>query len=164
MNTSNFKTEANRLACKTENELRSICGIGEFAVNPPSPVIIPLAPLTEAELATMNALLATFGRGEGGGSGLTDTQKLLLETLMKRYVANGGVDPRIPVTDPGTGPNNGSFATHSIDNIWDLLNFCKASAVILLGSSLHTSLIIPANIIVFASFIYATRKSIFKFL
>ena len=88
-------------------------------------------------------------------------------------IKDGQVDPAptetVPVVipddgvDPGTNPNPsaGSFATHSIDNFHDLLNFVKASGVILLGASLNPSTVIPANIIVVVGFIYAIRKKIF---
>jgi len=171
MNTSNFQTEANRLACKAENDLRSICGVGELQLGPAVPVPPlpgqPLLPLTPWEYKYMQTLLAAAGR-----DGFTVEQRAILDGLVKRYMANGGSDPYnapIPVEPEGPGvdptpPSSGSFATHSIDNIWDLLNFIKASAVILLGSSTHPNTFLAANIIMGAAFLYATRKSIFKFL
>jgi len=165
MNTSIFQSEANRLACKTQNDMRAICGMGRI---PGTPVTIPappanvfLPPLTELEKARMMALMSLYGRDAFPGS---EQEKELLK-LIQRHVANGGTDPRAAYHEPEPGPgNNGaSFATHSIDNFTDLANFLKASGIILLGFSLNPSFLIPANIIVLASFIYATRKLIFKF-
>jgi hypothetical protein len=67
--------------------------------------------------------------------------------------------PYVPIPQPGAG----SFATQSIDNVTDLLNFCKGAAVVLLGSSINPASIIPANIIVGISFVYAVRNHILKF-
>jgi hypothetical protein len=63
---------------------------------------------------------------------------------------------------PAGASSAGSFATHSIDNFSDLLNFCKGAGVILLGSSLKPALIIPSTIIVSLSFLYAIRNK-FRF-
>ncbi len=74
-------------------------------------------------------------------------------------------DPTLPANGqpipPGGIPvQGGSFSTHSIDNISDLLNFIKASAIINLGASFHPALIIPSAIITGLSFIYAIRNKI----
>lgn len=66
--------------------------------------------------------------------------------------------PKEPIPPP---PSDASFATHSIDNFVDLLNFIKASAVIQLGASLHPALIVPTTMMIGISFLYAIRNKIF---
>ena len=55
-------------------------------------------------------------------------------------------------------PSAGSFHTKSIDTVNDAINFFKAAGVIMLGASLHPSLIIPTGTIITASFFYAIRN------
>lgn len=70
------------------------------------------------------------------------------------------IPPVIPPSDK-PDPKSGSFATHSIESLSDLMNFFKAAGVMLLGSSLNPQLIIPTQILISAAFIYALRKKIF---
>jgi len=65
--------------------------------------------------------------------------------------------------EPTPGPVGLSFATHSIDGWDDLLNFFKASGVILLGTSMHPSMLMSAEIILGASLLYGLRNKIKNF-
>lgn len=73
-----------------------------------------------------------------------------------------GENPPEPPPAPGPKPDAGSFATHSIDNIFDLLNFIKGSAILSLGAAMNPHLILPTQIVVAAAFIYAIRNKILK--
>lgn len=152
MNTDRFKSEVNTLACRTEQDMRAICGMGRSGSGDQLP------PLTQEEFNLMQTLLALQGR-----DGFTAEQKKQLADLIKRHMANGGQDP-YNVPDPEAPPTAGSFATHSIDNIMDLLNFFKGSCILSLGASINPYLIVPTSIVISASFIYATRKLIFKYI
>jgi len=99
---------------------------------------------------------------------------LIFKNVMKQLgvFKDGETDPEPPTTEAPTepppvippqnqpDPQSGSFATHSIDNFSDLLNFCKAAAVMLLGASMNPLLIMPTNILIGAAFLYAIRKKI----
>ncbi len=64
---------------------------------------------------------------------------------------------------PPYQPQGSSFATNSIDNYTDLVNFIKASCIIGFGASLNPALAVPTQIIIGAAFIYALRFQILKF-
>ena len=68
--------------------------------------------------------------------------------------------PLPPGGIPATQPAAGSFYTKSIDTVNDAINFFKSAGVIMLGASLHPSLIIPTATIITASFFYAIKNKI----
>lgn len=167
MDTSSFKPQINKAACDLENDMRAICGIGATRTATLTEVRQPTdkpAPLTPDELILLNNLLATKGRGS-----MSRDQENALAQLNARYVANGGTYP-IPGLPPNVepapiplpAPSAGSFATNSIDNFQDFMNFMKAACVIGFGASLNPVLAMPTQIILGASLIYALRFQIQK--
>ena len=175
MNTNNFVSEIKGCADKLQSDMNKVCNVTDYAAPIPISkipgggiIIDPIkikpggTPLTLPELYELNALLATQGRDD-----FTPAQQIRYDELYSRYVQTGGTFPIILPVDPNDPNNNGndvqgSFATHTIDNVHDLLNFIKASVIILMGASLNPAMIIPANIIVAASFVYAFRNQIKK--
>lgn len=167
MNTSQFKSELNMIACAVERDMDAICKIG--AARSATPGDTPGAPgasykpLTADELQLMISLLATAGRGS-----IVPSQQTQLTDLMTRYTANGGTFPIpgqniSPIPGINPTPTAGSFATSTIETWHDLINFLKAATIIVLGASFTPSLIIPTNIILTVSFIYALRFQLKKF-
>lgn len=171
MNTGNFISDANNSACRLQNDLDVICNVRSTSgkelgipINPGiiiKPVPPPKGPpLSLQELQRLNTLIVLSGRGT-----LSPEMQSDYDNLYKRYVDNGGTFPIILPYDPNNpvDPNNptaGSFASHSIDSIWDLLNFLKAAFIMSLAASVNPHLILPTKIILGISFIYALRKKI----
>lgn len=119
--------------------------------------------LNAKEKVLMYNLVAVRGR-----EGFTVDQEKVLKDLVQRWVYNGGEDPTIPIDSP---QENGepvypssplSFATKTIDNAWDAIDFLKVAMLMSLAASLNPSLIIPTQVCLVGSFIYATRKQITK--
>lgn len=92
-------------AGQVENDMNKIVGkvpAGAFSV---------LLPLTAAEEQTMRTLVAVSGRG------LTQVQQNILDFLIRRYMANGGADPRTlaPPPPPADGEAPGPAAGSMLD-------------------------------------------------
>lgn len=95
------------------------------------------------------------------------------KALMKQLgvFKDGDTDPEpapteVPPTPPPTpgptpGPSAGSLATGTIDNWYDALNWIKGSLVIMMGAAAHPKLIVPTQIGIVLSLIYALRKQLF---
>lgn len=118
-------------------------------------------PATLAAIATATPVIALVLKY------LTDNK------IIKNGQTDPPVDPSTPVIIPDDGtkvpddkgnpnPTAGSFALHSIDTIWDFLDFIKASAIIVLATSAKPILMIPVNICLGISLLYALRKKIFS--
>lgn len=148
MDTSNFKESVNVVACQVEDTMRSICGVQVIGRIGP--------PLTQAEYQQMMNLVAISGRDGFAGS---EQEKIMLQ-LIKRYVENGGKDPRVTPA-PEQPATQGSLATGTIDNWYDALNWIKGSLVIMMGAAAHPKLIVPTQIGIVLSLAYALRKHIY---
>lgn len=132
MNTGNFISATNDCANKLQSDLDVICKVNSISKVDDGGMINPNNPGIPGKIINPAIL-------PGGGD------------------AFDPIGPIGPVQ-----PTNGSFATHSIENIPDFLNFVKASFIILLGSSLNPAMLIPANIIILSSLAYGLRNQIKK--
>lgn len=159
-------------ALKTAIEKGSKSKLSGAEIGNPAAILAAATPVLIAVAALFKNLGIGTGKGEGKESDIEAAiQDGKVSMLDNPDVEKGNVEmpenaeiakiKQPNETDANADkPAAASFATGTIDNVNDLINFIKAGGVVLLGLSFYPKLLIIGNVLLIFALCYGVRKKI----